>query len=60
MNSRLTHLITFGAGFLVGGLSTYYYGRYQCRKMREQQAETKNEDTKSDNCPKVIGKVIQV
>lgn len=66
MNSRLTHILTFGAGFLAGGLTTYYYGRYQCRKMREQREqkeEIEQSDTTADSCfpnVKMMGKVVQV
>lgn len=66
MNSRFTHLLTFGAGFLAGGLTTYYYGRYQCRKMRENVEETQTQSQQSQqSCdgtyhPKVISKVMQV
>lgn len=67
MNSRLTHLLTFGAGFLAGGLTTYYYGRYQCRKMRENKDNTNTEISQQNDKdidqtyhPKVISKIMQI
>ncbi len=69
MNSRVTHILTFGAGFLAGGLSTYYYGRYQCRKLREQREEREEREQREqsnnsdEHCSpnvKVMGKVVQV